>query len=335
MTLSEQDAKEMALAASPVSKEAAQHVLEYLVWNKSLIGENLAANDRLENYMDLVHSMKEGVHVVIQDPYERATALLFELVLSEEFNPWAIDLVRFTQLYMERIKAVGMDFPVAGRLIYMAWNILYLQSQAILNIRKEPEVPVDASASPIMDDGYLGEMGSPEELDATTAILTSPAAPFDAMVRHAENRPVSLMELTNAFQEAEREARIALDAERMRKRLREEQSVTKEVLVHGEEVPMADLESAWQVALRHPKGERFPFEEILEKIESRERVISLFLSCLFLVWEGGIELHQQTVGKSEMFIVRVEDKRDTSRMLIGKPVAPVPPVPPAAPALAS
>jgi segregation and condensation protein A len=324
MTLSEQDAKELSINAPPVSKEAAQHVLEYLLWNKSLIGENLEATDRLENYMDLVHSMKEGVHVVIQDPYERATALLFELVLSEEFNPWAIDLVRFTQLYMERIKVTGMDFPVAGRLIYMAWNILLLQSQAILNIRKEPEVPTDASATPIMDDGYLGEMGSPEELDATTAILTSPEPPFDAMVRHAENRPVSLMELTNAFQEAEREARLALEADRMRKRLREEQAAVKEVLVHGEEVPIGDLDKAWEVALRHPIGERFPFEEVFEKVESRERIISLFLSLLFLVWEGGIELHQQTVGKGEIFVVRVEEKRDSSRMLIGKPVTPAP-----------
>jgi segregation and condensation protein A len=335
MTISDQDAKELSLAATPVSKEAAQHVLDYLVWNKSLIGENLATNDRLENYMDLVHNMKEGVHVIIQDPYERATALLFELVLSDEFNPWAIDLVRFTQLFRERTKDEQTDFPVAGQLILMAWRILLKQSEAILSLRKEPEVPADASATPIMDDGYLGEMGSTEELDATTAILTSPNAPFDAMVRHAENRPVTLMELTNAFKEAEKQAKLGLEVDRMRNRLREEQAVTKEVLVHGEEVPMADLQSAWEVALRHPKGERFPVEEIFEKVESRERAISLFLSLLFLVWEGGIEVHQQSVGKSEIFVVRVEDNRDASRMLIGKPVAPAPPVPPVTPAVAS
>jgi segregation and condensation protein A len=323
MTLSGEEAKELSAEALPVSREAAQHVLDYLLWNKALIGENLVASQRLENYMDLVRNLKEGVHVVIQDPYERATAMLFELVMSEEFNPWSIDLVRFTQLYLERVKVNGMDFPVAGRLIYMAWNILYLQSQVILDSRKEPIVPDGQPFDQPLDDGYLGEMGTTEELDATTAILSSPDPPFEAMVRHAESRPVSLLELTKAFGEAEKEARLALDAQRARDRLREEQSKSHDVFVHGEEVPLRDLESAWNVALGHPIGERFPFDDVLNKEQSRERIVSLFLSVLFLVWEGGVELHQEAVGKGAIFIVRVAENRDASRMLISKPVPPV------------
>ena len=322
MTLPAQEAKELALTASPVSREAAEHVLDYLLWNKAMIGENMAVTERLEKYLDMVRNLKEGVHVVIQDPYERATALLFELVLSEEFNPWAIDLVRFTQLYLDRIKVTGMDFPIAGRLIYMAWNILFLQSQVVLSSRKDPEpLPQDPGAVPL-EDGYLGEMSSPEELDVTNTILTSPEPPFSAMVRHAETRPVSLMELARAFTEAETEARLALEAEEARQKMRKEQALVRDVLVHGEEVPLSDLTAVWNIALKHPIGERFTFEEALEGISSRERVVSLFLSMLFLVQRGGITLHQDMIGRGAIFLVRTQDTMDSTGMLVKSDVPP-------------
>lgn len=326
MTVSEQEAASLSLTAVPVPREAAQHVLEYISWNKSLIGENLAATERLDRYFELVRSMREGVHVVIDDPYERATALLFELVLSEEFNPWAIDLVRFTQLYLERIKVSGMDFPVAGRLLYMAWNILFLQSEEILSSRKETQPQVDASAavgSPV-DDGYLGEMNTPEEIDVTTAILTTQTPPFEAMVRHAETRPVTLMELTHAFQEAEKDAKLAMEADLARQRLRAELAKIPTVLVHGEEVPLGDLSTVWEVATRHGVGEQFSVSEIFDGVTSRERVVSLFLSLLFMVRGGAIDLKQDCIGKSSLFIVRAKEEMDPRAILIGEPDTIVP-----------
>lgn len=318
-----EEARELALATAPVSREAAEHVLDYLLWNKAMIGESLAATERLDHYMTMVKDLREGVHIVIPDPYERATALLFELVLSEEFNPWGIDLVRFTQLYLERIQVAGMDFPVAGRLIAMAWNILLLQSQAVLSSRKDPEpAPADAPLDSA-DEGYLGEMSTPEELDVTETILTSATPPFEAMVRHSENRPVSLMELTRAFTEAERESRLALEAERARQKLRREQALAShEVLVHGEEVPAADLQMIWETALRHKEGERFPFTETIEGLNSRERIVSIFLSMLFLVRQGCIAIHQEKVGSGGVFLTRVGDEMGSSTLLIGSPIAP-------------
>lgn len=327
MTVSEQEAKEIALDTPPVPREAAQHVLEYLSWNKALIGEDLAATERLDRYFNMVKGLREGVHVVIDDPYEKATALLFELVLSEEFNPWAIDLVRFTELYVQRIQATGMDFPVAGRLLYMAWNILFLQSKVVLETHREPETPVDGPLDgSAVDEGFLADMTTAEDIDATSSIITADAPPFESMVRHLETRPVSLMELEHAFREAESEARRALETDRARAKLRAEQgAIPHSVLVHGEEVPVADLHSVWAVVEHHAVGEAFPFDEILKGVTSREKVVSLFLSALFLVRGGAITLHQKSIGVGSIEVTRAVEKMDPTRILIGETASPTGP----------
>ncbi len=323
MTVSEQEAKEIALNTIPVPREAAQHVLEYLSWNKALIGEDLATTQRLDRYLEMVKGLREGVHVVIEDPYEKATALLFELVLSEEFNPWAIDLVRFTELYLERIQAIGMDFPVAGRLLYMAWNILFLQSKVVLESHREPEPspesPLDGGG---IDEGYLSDLTTAEDIDVTSTILTSESPPFESMVRHLETRPVSLMELEHAFRDAEIEARRALEQEAAREKLRAEQgALSHSVLVHGEEVPICDLNTVWSVVERHPVGEAFSFAEVLQGVTSREKVVSLFLSLLFLVRGGAVTLQQKSIGGGPVEVIRALEQMDPARILIGADAA--------------
>ena len=309
MTLSSQEAATLLATAPPVSREAAEKVLNYLVWNKAMIGESLSTDDLLERYMTLVKDLREGVHVVIQDPFQKATALLFELVLSEEFNPWEIDLVKFTQLYMDRVKDTGMDFTVAGRLIYMAWNILLLQSQEILTTRHSEAMEGDGTGelSPI-DDTYLGEMTTPEAVDVTHSVLTGSEPPLEAMVRHAETRPVSLMELARAFQEAEEQAKRSLEIQEARNRLREAQRAIGEVLVHGD-IPESELAHAWETVAAHPVGEEFDFSEILGGSASREKVVALFIATLFLVREGVVTLHQDTPGVGPIRVRRTSEER--------------------------
>ncbi len=143
MTISQQEARELAVPLPPtegtVPREAAQRVLDYLIFHRSLLGEADQPGPLLERYMTLVNGLKEGVHIVIPDPFQKATALLFELVMDEEFDPWEIDLARFTQQYVERVREEGgVDFAVAGRLLYMAWSILLLQSEELLRNRTAP-----------------------------------------------------------------------------------------------------------------------------------------------------------------------------------------------------
>jgi len=311
MTISQVEARELpaTLGSGAVSREAAERVLNYLVFHRSLHGENDGESPLLERYMTLVQELKEGLHVVIADPFDKALAMLFELVLDESFDPWEIDLGRFTELYLKRIKDDGgVDFAVAGRLVFMAWSILWLQSREILASRETPPEPSpDGAVS--SDDGFIGDLATPEAVDVTAAVLETPEPPpLEFMVRHHEARPVSLLELVSAFGEAEQEARRALRVEELRERLREEQRSPPEILVHGE-IPERDVADLWEVAHGHPIGEPFPFLSLWRPEQGRDRLVAVFLASLHLSRVQAIELRQEKIAETPLMVVRSTEER--------------------------
>jgi segregation and condensation protein A len=311
MTISQLEARELpvALGAGVVSREAAERVLNYLVFHRSLHGEDDGQSSFLDRYMTLVQDLKEGVHVVIADPFDKALAMLFELVLDEAFDPWEIDLGRFTELYLKRIHDDGeVDFAVAGRLVFMAWSILWLQSRVILASREAPPESGGAEAEPA-DLDFVGELATPEAVDLTGSVLETPEAPpLEFMVRHQEARPVSLLELVKAFGEAEQEARRALRVQELRERLREEQRSPPEILVHGE-IPERDVADLWEVARGHPVGEPFPFLDLWRPVQGRDRLVATFLAALHLSRVQAVELRQEKIAESALFIVRSTEER--------------------------
>ncbi|MCI4370453.1 MAG: hypothetical protein L3J81_03880 [Thermoplasmata archaeon] len=313
MTISEMAAQELVETVPPVQREAAQRMLDYLIFHRSLLGESDATPALLERYLSLVRELKDGVHIVIADPYQKATAMLFELVMDEAFDPWEIDLARFTEGYLERVRSEGgVDFAVAGRLLCMAWNILYLQSKELLQNRAQPP-PEAALGDPSLelppDDSYFGALDTPQAVDVTTAVLGGTQEPaLLQMVRHPETRPVSLLELVGAFGDAEQEARRSLRIQELRERLREEQRAPPEVLVHGD-IPERDLADAWEIALRHEPKEEFPFLELWRATEGRDRLVSVFLAVLFLAREKVLDLQQDELAESPLLLVRTADVR--------------------------
>jgi segregation and condensation protein A len=310
MTISESEAAGL-ISPNAVPREAAEKVLRYLVFHRSLLGEAEDTSVLLERYLTLVQNLKEGVHIVIPDPFQKAMALLFELVMEEEFDPWEIDLVKFTQSYLERVQSEGaVNFAIAGRLVYMAWSILYLQSEEILKSRETPAAALgDGTEVPALDDGYLPLMETPEAVDVTSAVLGgTDTPPLLEMVRHPETRPVSLLELVRAFGEAEADARRTVHIQELRERLREEQRAPPEVLVHGD-LPEHDLVDTWEAALQHPIDEPFPLLDLWSPLTGRDRLVAIFLAALFLARERSIDLRQEVLGESPVMIVRTADAR--------------------------
>ncbi len=128
------------------------------------------------------------------------------------------------------------------------------------------------------------------------------------MVRHPDQRPVSLLELVSAFGEAEVEARQALKVDELRERLREEQRAPPQVLVHGD-IPEQDLEDVWQVALGHARDTPFPLLDLWRPEQGRDRLVGVFLACLFLAKERVIEFDQEVLGESPLRLKRTADAR--------------------------
>ena len=303
-----------AAPIAPISREAAEKVLGYLVFHRALLGEGADDSSAvLDRYLGLVEKLREGVHVVIPDPVQKATALLFELVLDQQFDPWEIDLARFTEAYLERVRADGaVNFAVAGRLLYMAWSILYLQSEELLRERTTANPGMGAGEDGLggpADDGYLSLLDTPQAVDVTSAVLDSTdPPPLFGMVRHSESRPVSLLELVRAFGEAEGDARASLKVQQLRERLQEEQRAPPEVIVHGD-IPERDLEDAWEEVARHPLGEPFPFLDLWPAHTGRDRLVAVFLAALFLARERALELRQDTLGSSPILLIRTAETR--------------------------
>ena len=60
---------------------------------------------------------KDGEHVSLKDPFDRSIALAFDLVIAGQLNVWDVDLVKFSQLYLQRAKEQKIDY-VVGRADY-------------------------------------------------------------------------------------------------------------------------------------------------------------------------------------------------------------------------
>jgi len=54
--------------------------------------------------MRLVDNLGRGFYLNCTDPFERSIAIAFELTMDKHLDPWDVDLVKFSDAYMERMK---------------------------------------------------------------------------------------------------------------------------------------------------------------------------------------------------------------------------------------
>ena len=106
-------------------------VINHLLFHKSLIDEKDDAA-RINQYVSMLQNADDGEYISIDDPFDRSIAIAFELVMKQHLNPWDIDLVNFSTMYLKRAKEEKIDLITAGRIIYMAWKVLKLQSDNLV-----------------------------------------------------------------------------------------------------------------------------------------------------------------------------------------------------------
>ena len=117
----------------PMPEKNTSELINHLLFHKALIDEN-DGGERIEEYMELVRNIGKGMHIAIADEFEKSISLVFELVMEQHFDPWDIDLIKFSKLYLKRIrKEKSVDLITAGKIVLMAWSILKLQSDELLS----------------------------------------------------------------------------------------------------------------------------------------------------------------------------------------------------------
>lgn len=281
-------------------------LINHLLFHKALISEN-DGGERIEDYMELVRNIDSGMNMAIADEFEKSISLVFELVMEHNFDPWDIDLIQFSKLYLKKIrKEKSVDLVTAGKIVFMAWSILKLQSDEVLSkadILEEEEFYFEGWN--IMPEEFY-ESG--EDLDYTSAVISEARIPIQEKIWHKKNRAVTLMELVDAFDEAKRDMEKQKKLKERRARLRELMKVDEnfDEKVHKENLE-EDIYVTWQRICMFEE-DKMLLNDIIDG--SRDDLIARFVSILFLAIDDKIRIHQRRFPYGEIIIKNITPVED-------------------------
>jgi segregation and condensation protein A len=283
--------------------EAEARVVEHLMFHRAIVREPDEREIDMDNYLKIVSELDMGIQVVLDDPVDRAVAVAFQLVIDEKFDPWNIDLAEFTKLYLDKIKkADDVNFIIAGRLVMMAWSILRSQSAHVLDRADRED---EASVEPYFGDWSIdpapeGQPGS----DFSQFVLGSASPMLTEAVHSSDVRPVTLMNLIEAFDEAREEIALRERARRMAKAEDPAPLVIGDKL-HGDSL-QEDISMTWQ-RICGCDGKTIPMASIWNERDTSDKV-TVFISSLFLAKMEKVELAQRKLPFGEIMITNIESK---------------------------
>ena len=169
-----------------------QAILNHLLFHKALISET-EGGQRINRYLAMLNEIDQGMHVAVRDPFEKSVVAAFELALERHLDPWEINLVPFTKLFLDKVKKDGaVNFVTAGKLVFLAWSILKMQSDKVLLDAMPPQ------AQEPMDGWDIDMFRDPADLDYNQVVLAGTATPLTEAIHREGRRAVTLMELMDA-----------------------------------------------------------------------------------------------------------------------------------------
>lgn len=273
-----------------IESASLDNVLGHLMFHKALIDEGRGA-EKIDRYLGLLRSAEEEKQIAGREPLDRSLQLVFELVLSNDLDPWDVDLMKFAKLYGQRMHTEEVDFIVAGKLMHMAWSILHMQSREVLSLNERRE------------ELYFGEW----DTESFDQFVEHPLPQIDLaipecvelteVVRHRCTRPVSLVDLLDAFDTAQQEVEIALNRQRVREQLMKAQE-RFDGKSHSDDQEK-DVAETWARIERCGSGP-ITLEDLFE--DDKEDSIKVFVSLLFLARSGKISLWQDELPYGQIYL---------------------------------
>ncbi len=275
-------------------------LINHLLFYKALISEN-DAQERIEEYMELVRNIDSGMHIAITDEFEKSISLVFELVWEQHFDPWDIDLVKFSKLYLKRIrKEKSVDLITAGKIVFMAWSILKLQSDELLSKADVVEEEFYFQDWDIMPEEIYD---SCEDLDYTSAVISEARIPLKEKIWHKKTRPVTLMELVDAFSSAKKDVEKQKKLNERKRLLREMMNVEEDFdeKVHSEDLE-EDIYVTWERICLNEE-DKMLLDDLIDG--TRDDLLGRFVSILFLAINNKIHISQRRFPYGEIIIKNV------------------------------
>jgi segregation and condensation protein A len=299
-----------------------QDVLDHLMFQKAIIEDDAAPSreSRLESYIKMVNDMGNGARVPSDDPFEKGVGMVFELVVEQKLNPWDINLIEFSKMYLSRVKkATDLNLIVAGKLVYMAWEILKLQSEQVL-VRVDRPEQVEMMFEG-WDPEHLDLFVDPFELGSGEALLHTEDLPINEKIRRKADRPVTLIDLLDAFEEAKKESDIRQELSKFMQKYKRPDFDDK---AHKENLE-DDIALVWERIQKFGNG-AVALSDLYNG--SKEDRVTVFVSILFLARMGKLSIWQEKVPFGEIFlevkvpwdIAQLEDASAVENVKVETPV---------------
>jgi segregation and condensation protein A len=220
--------------------------------------------------------------------------MAFELVIKNQLNPWEIDLIEFSKMYMQKVrKTEEVNLLVAGKIVFMAWNIFRLQTEDLLGRVDEPEVSENFYDSWNTDSVEL--YSTIESPAAAVTIMQGSVELSSAARRPSSQRHVSLFELLDAFEEAKHEADVKAEISKYLDKYKHKEFDDK---AHRDTLEQ-DIADTWERIQEIGAG-AIPFSDIAQG--DKDRRVGVFMSILFLSNMEKVVLWQDKLPYGEVFI---------------------------------
>ncbi len=281
-------------------------VVSHLLFHKSLEETDTS---QINHYLELAKNLEDSDSSGLTNPVDKNIHLVFSSVFRGELDPWDIDLVNFTSLYLSHAKNDSeFDLITAGRIIHMAWRVLALQSNHLAE-RVEQSGFEDSSSA--FDSGWdelpFASWDELDEMSATHLMLQSEKPPLDQPpIRREGKRRITLMELLNAFEEARKETQRFQLIDGLRRKEKDELLARAHLRMTGaahEDHLEEDIAALWEKISSSSKSS-LRLSELYNKGDHDGRVRA-FLSILFLAMEGKISIHQRRFPYGQIMIKRL------------------------------
>lgn len=280
------------------SRSVSDEVLNHLLFHKSLIAEEDEA-ERINKYMEMVKSL-DNDYISIKSKFDREIMVLFELVIEHRLDPWDVDLVKFSKLYLKRVrKEKNVDLVTAGYIVLTAWTILKLQSDKLL------ESSLQSDGEEISWDVIPDWFVENDKYDYTVAIMQS-EPPIEERIRRKGDRKVTLFELVEAFNEAKKTIRLRelMQENRKKQRITGEKNDLRNIdeQMHKENME-EDIGIVWG-RICDFNGAAIPLSRIYNG--NKDDFIRTIMSVLFLATEMKINVWQKKFPYGEIFVQRCD-----------------------------
>jgi segregation and condensation protein A len=278
-------------------------VINHLLFHKSLIDEK-DDSARINHYVSMLQKTDGGEHISIENPFDRSIAIAFELVMQQHLNPWNIDLVSFSTMYLKRAKEEKIDLITAGRIIYMAWKILKLQSNnLVVTMEQQEETYEPFGWGDIPTEMWLSK---DDAYSYTNLVMNMPEAPLEEPLRRDAKRKVTLIELLDAFDQARKESEEfqIIDQQRREERERIAERARKRMKGTAHEDHLEeDIQTIWK-RIKNKSNKTITLLDLCEK-KGKEELIKVLMSVLFLAMENKIVVFQRKFPYGKIFIKNI------------------------------